>query len=119
MSETDILEQLDSDEGVEESYVLVREVKLLLNVGHPHFYPRVGVKIWRSNAVPLYPYHFAVSHHVHTPDQAAPYYPSRSSGESETEVLEEAVTSTRIFLQKAIRAGHEPSEEWLVRNEDY
>lgn len=102
-----------------ESYVLVRELKVYLKLETEHFHPRVGIKVWKSDAHSQYPYHFTVSHHVHTPTQAGPYHSSRTSAATESEAILEAISTTTVFLQSAIREGHEPREDWLVPNEDF
>jgi hypothetical protein len=61
---------------------------------------------------------FEVSHHVHTPEQATPYHPSRTSAESEKEDIQQAI-STTSFIKSAIRAGHKPSDHWLVLNDGF
>ena len=119
MSTEEIVEFLEKESDILESYVLVRELKLLLDVGHDHFHPTVRVKIYRSSVLSGQPYHFEVSHHVHTPSQAGPYYPSRTFSESETSAIERAITTTMSFLKSAIREGLEPSDSWLVPNEDF
>lgn len=119
MSIDNVIEALDGTGEVAESYVLLREIKVLLNVGHDHFHPHIKIKIYKSSVIVHMPYHFDVSHHIHTPEQAGPYYPSRTSAESEKEAIAQAISTTTSFLKSAIRAGKEPTERWLVRNEDF
>lgn len=119
MSIEKIVEMLDRDEEVLESYVLVREVKVLLQLGHPHFHPTIRIKLYRSNVVAGQPYHFEVSHYSHTPTQAGPYMTSRSFAESEDGAIRRAISTTTSFLKAAIREGLEPTERWLVANEDF
>lgn len=115
----DVLDLLAGNDEVAESYVLVRELKLYLDVGHAHFKPRLLVKIWKSNVLSPHGYHFTVSHHVHTPVQAGPYHPSRTSAETEAEAIREAINSTTSFLKAGIREGHEPEDAWLVLDHDF
>jgi hypothetical protein len=119
MTIEEIVKFLDQETDVAESYVLLREIKVILDVGHDHFHPAIGIKIYRSNIVSGQPYHFDVSHHVHTPTQAGPYYPSRTFEESETSAIRQAISTTVTFLQSAIHAGHSPSDSWLIKNEDF
>lgn len=119
MSIEQVFELLDKDDEVLESYILVREMKVLLRLGHPHFHPTIQIKIYRSNVVQSQPYHFEVSHYVHTPSQASPYMTSRTFAESEGEAIRRAISATTSFLKAAIREGKEPSESWLVPNEDF
>ncbi|TMC91016.1 MAG: hypothetical protein E6J11_20690 [Chloroflexi bacterium] len=119
MSIDEVVEMLDGESEVAESYVLLRELKVLLDVDQDHFHPAIRVKIYRSNVIAGQPYHFEVSHHVHTPSQGAPYYPSRTCSESERGAIRQAISTTVSFLKVAIGEGHAPSESWLVPNEDF
>lgn len=114
-----LAEILNDFNGVDESYVLIREVRLFLDVGHDYWKPDIRIKVWvdgdRSDAI----YSYTISHHVHTPDQAGPYHPSRISAETEEAVLKEAINATRSFLRGAISKGQEPEDAWLVVNQDY
>lgn len=119
MSINEILEVLDNNDEVMESYVLLREIKTYLNIGHDFYHPQLKIKIYRSSVIPNTPYHFDVSHHSRTPDQAGPYHPSRTSFESESEAIHQAISTTTSFIKHALDAGHEPSDEWLIPNEDF
>lgn len=112
-----VLQELDRNREVTEAYVLLRELRLFLDVGHDCFHPELVVKIYKSTALEQHPYHFRVSHNVQTPQQAGPYYPSRTCFESEEEAIDQAISTTTSFITSAIEAGHEPSESWLIRNE--
>ena len=119
MNTDDVLQLLDENEDAMEFYVLTKEIKVYLNVGHDFFYPEVKIKIYKSTAIESEPYHFDVSHHVHTPSQAAPYYPSHTSAKSEAEAIRQAINTTTIFIKGALREGHEPDDDWLVPNERF
>lgn len=90
-----------------------------MDVGDPLFGPPIKVKIWKSDVIPQYPYHFTVSHYVHTPIQASPYMTSMSQAQSESEAIRNAISRTTDFLKQAIAKGHKPSDDWLVPNEDF
>ena len=117
MSLDDIIKQLDGNDDVLESYVLLREMKMYLDIGE--YQPLIKIKIHKSSFVDGNPYHFAVSHHVHTPEQMSPYFPSRTSFSSEREAIDQAITSTTRFLKDAINKGHDPENEWLIENENF
>ncbi|WP_160286840.1 hypothetical protein [Pseudomonas knackmussii] len=117
-STQDICDYLEGHHRLSESYVLIREIKTFVETGS-HFSPEVGIKIWKSNVLSGHPYHYELSHHVHTPTQAGPYYPSRTAAETETQAIDMAIDAFTSFLVSAIQAGHQPSEAWLVPNEDY
>jgi hypothetical protein len=119
MSINEVVEMLEGESEVAESYVLLRELKVILDVDQDIFHPAVRVKIYRSNVITGQPYHFEVSHHVHTPSQAGPYLPSRTFSESESGAIRQAISTTVSFLKVAIREGHEPRESWLVKNENF
>ncbi|BBL77489.1 hypothetical protein [Methylomagnum ishizawai] len=118
MSIDKVIEILDKHSEVMESYVLLREIKLFLNVDHEHFHPEIRIKIYESSALRV-PYHFSVSHHVKTPTQAGPYMPSKTWAESEEEAIRQAISTTTSYIKSAIAAGHEPSESWLIPDEDF
>lgn len=119
MATDEVIALLDSHQYIVESYVLIRELKIYLNVGADHFNPRIRIKIWKSSVSSREPYHFTVSHHVHTPIQADPYYPSITQASTEAEAIQQAISSTTTFLVGAINTGHEPSENWLIPNENF
>ncbi len=113
----EIVKQLSEHRHVLEGYVLLRELKLFLDVGHDHYHPEVKIRIWLGTAPSHLPYSFELSHNAHTPKQAAPYYPSRVNFDSEEEAIDSAISALTSFLVGAISAGEEPSDDWLVPNE--
>ena len=117
MKTVDVVDFLDQEREVAEFYVLVRELKLFLDVGHDRYHPSIRVKIYRTLLNDSEMYSFDVSHHVHGPEQAGPYYPSRTTEDSEREAISRAISTTTSFIRSAINAGHEPSDKWLVSNE--
>jgi len=119
MSVDSAIKVLDENNEVIESYVLLREIKAFLDVGHDSFNPKIAIKIYKSSVSPSATYHFDVSHHVHTPEQAGPYLPSRSSCESEREAIKQAIYTTTSFIKSALLVGHKPSETWLIPNDEF
>ena len=119
MSVDETIKILDENEEVEESYVLLREIKAHLTVGHDFFHPQLNIKIYKSSVLPSMPYHFSVSHNVHTPEQATPYYPSHTSFDSEREAIQQAISTTTGFIKSALNVGHEPDDKWLVPNDNF
>ena len=117
MSLEDIIEQLDDHNEVLESYVLLREIKMYLNIGE--YQPQINIKVYTSSIIEGNPYHFDVSHHVHTPEQMSPFFPSRTSFSSEKEAIDQAIFSTTSILKDAINKGHDPEDEWLIVNENF
>ncbi|EAR4689395.1 hypothetical protein CC014_17995 [Salmonella enterica] len=107
---------LNEHDEIAEFYVLRKEIKLFLDVGHDSFYPEIKIKIYKSSVIESQPYHFEVSHHVHTPIQASPYYPSRTSAPTEEEAISQAIRTTTSFLKTALAEGQEPDDTWLVPN---
>ncbi len=119
MNIDEIIELLDKNTEVLESYVLVREIKMHLNVEYENFHPLLKIKIYKSSVILNSDFHFEVSHYVHTPVQAAPYRTSRANYESEQLAIQQAIMTTTTFIYKAIEKGYEPSEEWMVPNESF
>lgn len=111
---------LESWSTVHDCHVLVREVKVYLEVGDDFSKPSINIKVWR--VTPLTngdEYFFTLSHNVKTPSQAGPYRPSRTMASTEDAALKEAIDATRRFLVGAISEGHSFKDDWLVPNEDF
>jgi hypothetical protein len=64
-------------------------------------------------------YTYTISHHVHAPGQADPYYPSATFGPDEQSTLELAIRHTLFFYTAAVNAGHKPSSSWFIEDEDF
>jgi hypothetical protein len=119
MTHEDLTLELKKNRDVVEAYVLVRDLKLYLEVGHDTYFPNIGVKIYFTRAPLALPYHFEVSHHVLTPVQGEKYTPGITFAETEIGAIDLAVSSTIMYLKEAIAAGKEPNDEWLVANKDF
>ena len=117
MKTEEVVDYLDSEDEVSEFYVLIREIKAYLDVGHDTFHPCIKIKIYRTRLNEMDLFHFEVSHHVHGPEQAGPYMTSRTTEESERAAIDRAISSTTSFIKSSIQAGHTPSDKWLVPNE--
>lgn len=113
----EIAQILVDDKRIMESYVLVRELKLLLKFRDGDFSPTVRVKVYLTDPQSQMPYHFDTSHYVRTPDQATPYMTSRTMASSEEEAIDLAIRSLTSFIQQAIENGHTAHTDWLVPNE--
>lgn len=61
-------------------------------------------------------YIFEQSHNIKTPEQASAYHYSRPWGDYESYAVHLAVTSITQYYEQAIKAGHVPSESWLIPN---
>jgi len=119
METDEVIALLDAHKYVGTSHVLIRELKIYLNLEVNHFNPCIRIKIWKSSVNSREPYHFTVSHDVRTPMQAGPYYPSRTQAATESEAIHQAILSTNYYLVGAINQGHEPSDSWLIPNDDF
>ena len=117
MKTEEVVDYLDEHSEIAESYVLIREIKAYLDVGHDRFHPCVKIKIYRTRLNGMDLFDFSVSHHVHGPEQAGPYTPSRTTEDSERIAIDRAISTTTAFIKSNIQAGHTPSEDWLVQNE--
>lgn len=115
---SNILEKLLDNRYVEEPYVFIRELKVLLNTGYEHWHPTLKIRIWFGPDSSHTPYSFELSHHFHGPDQANPYYPSRNSFDSENEAIMEAIHAVMAFMPSPDdRPAYD--ESWLVPNIHY
>lgn len=59
-------------------------------------------------------FEYSASHAIQTPKQFAPYYTSLPYGATPPEALAKALDDFAIFYELGVRAGHRPSETWLV-----
>lgn len=116
MSVDDVAWILGENSEVMESYILIREMKLLLEVGHDSYHPELRIKVYKDSVEPDTPFHVELSHHVQTPGLAAPQTPGRSFHGTEREAIRQAVSATARPLREAIQAGHTPERSWLVVN---
>ena len=115
----EILNKIAEFKYVSEPDVLVREVRMILDLGEMN--PELRIKVWRSEYPPSEPYSYELSHYAWTPEQAGPYRPGSRSNATEEGAIKSAVLAVATCLQAAIDQGHEPNEpkDWLVPNENY
>jgi hypothetical protein len=64
-------------------------------------------------------YEWTQSHYIKTPSLASAYQTSRPWGDDEAYALHLAVSTLTRDYGLAVSAGHTPSDEWLVPNEDF
>jgi hypothetical protein len=79
----------------------------------------IRVKVWHTDV--SYGgdrYTYTISHHVHTPKQAGPYYPSAPFGYDQQSTVERAIRDTLAFWPSK-SDGLEPSEDWLIENDNF
>ncbi len=57
---------------------------------------------------------FLVSHAIHTPLQAGPYWTSRPFDDTPQDALRRAITGLESYYNQAVSHGYTPSENWLV-----
>ena len=119
METDEVIALLDKHKYIVESYVLVRELKIHLNVGVDDFHPKIRIKIWKSSVNSREPFHFTVSHNVHKPTQLGPYYTSVAQAVTESQAIHSDISAITTFLVGGIDGGHEPSDDWLVPNEHF
>ncbi len=115
MNDDELIAYLGEHADIKEYHVVVREVKLFLNVGHESFFPSIIIKISRFKNL----FFHEISHAVQTPEQIAPYHTSRNGFATEQEALSEAIKATNFYIRIAIKNGHLPSDDWLVPNKDF
>src|ERR1700730_6270647 len=59
---------------------------------------------------------FRVSHAIKTPMQIAPYRTSIPVADYPAYALHKAITGLTDYYRDAVKNGHKPSEQWLVKN---
>jgi hypothetical protein len=93
--------------------IFVREVSFRLG----DLTPKIRIRLFR------YPgdreIYFDQSHFLQTPDQTSPVVPPLKSDNNEAYALSHAVETLTLSYEAAVSLGHEPSEEWLILNQDY
>lgn len=119
LSAAEVAALLDNHDEVLESYVLLREMKVYLKVGHEYYHPEVAIKIYLCNSIPRNIYHFEVSHLVKAPGQASAYATSNASASTEEQAIKLAIASTTRFFKVAMNNGHVPDDSWLIPNKRF
>ncbi len=117
MSE-DIKSLLKESPKVTQAYILLNEIKIYLKCEND-FSPSIKVRIYKNTISEKEPYTYEVSHYVKTPLQHIPYYSSLKNRETESAAVEKAIGDVVSYINGAIDAGHEPSEDWLIPNENW
>lgn len=56
----------------------------------------------------------SVTHAIHTPVQIGPYRPSRPYWDDPEYALSQTISSLTDHYERAVNAGHQPQESWLV-----
>jgi hypothetical protein len=119
MSE-DIKSLLKESPKVTEAYILLTEIKIYLNCKND-FRPCIKVRIYKNTTSEKEPYTYEPSHYVRTPLEAGlqPYRSSLKDRKTESDALEKAIEDVVSQINGAIDAGHEPSDDWLIPNENW
>jgi hypothetical protein len=102
-----------SHKALKDIKIFVREVSFRLD----DLAPRIRIRLFR------YPgdkeIYFDQSHFLQAPDQTSPVVPPLKSDNNEAYALSHAVETLILAYETAVALGHEPSEEWLIPNDDY
>jgi len=61
-------------------------------------------------------FNYHLSHLIKTPEQAGTYFPSRLWGDDEAYALQSAVRAITEYYSIAVKLGHMPGPEWLIKN---
>jgi hypothetical protein len=75
----------------------------------------IQIKLWVSDP-PSGGVWFTQSHYIKTPAQLGAYHTSRPWGDDAEAAFSRAMLSVMSFYDEAVRAGHIPSDAWLVPN---
>jgi hypothetical protein len=59
---------------------------------------------------------FSASHAIKTPMQIGAYHTSLPFADSWEEALDRAVSGLTDYYEQAIKAGHAPSDDWLIKD---
>lgn len=102
-----------SHKALKDIKIFVREVSFRLG----DLTPKIRIRLFR------YPgdkeIFFDQSHFIQTPDQTSPIVPPLKSDNNEAYALSHAVETLILAYEAAVALGQEPSEEWLIPNQDY
>ena len=82
-----------------------------------HLAPKIRIRLFRfPGEKEVY---FEQSHFIQTPEQTDVYLPDMKSDSNEAYALTHAVEGVTHSYEYAVQQGHEPSEAWLIANEDF
>ena len=102
-----------SSKTLTDTKIHVREVSFRLG----HLAPKIKVRLFR------YPgdkeIYFEQSHFIQTPEQKDVHLPAMKSDSNEAYALTHAVEGLTHPYEYAVEQGHEPSDDWLIENEDF
>jgi len=102
-----------SHKALRDTKIFVREVSFRLG----ELRPKIRIRLFR------YPgdkeIYYEQSHFFQTPDQESPGVSPLKSDTNEAYALTHAVEPLTLFYEAALASGHEPSDGWLIPNDDY
>ena len=102
-----------SHKALRDTKIFVREVSFRLG----DLRPKIRIRLFR------YPgdkeIYFEQSHFIQSPEQTSSVVPPLKSDNNEAYALTHAVETLTLSYEAALASGHEPSEEWLILNDDY
>ena len=102
-----------SGKTLRDTKIHVREVSFRLG----HLDSKIRIRLFR------YPgdkeIYFEHSHFIQTPGQADVHLPAMQSDSNEAYALTHAVEALTRPYDYAVEQGHEPSDDWLIENEDF
>jgi hypothetical protein len=79
--------------------------------------PRITIRFYLSFDMKQVEYE--QSHFIHTPLQIGAYHTSVPFGDDEVHALRRAQSDLTEYYGQAVRAGHEPNDNWLEKNPDF
>lgn len=79
---------------------------------------RITIRVYQS--LQSGQFEWGQSHYIHTPDQIGPYMTSINTAPDEASALRRAISTLTDFYDGAVsKKKHEPSDDWLVENDDF
>ena len=102
-----------SNQKLRDIKIFVREVSFRL----ADLTPIIKIRLFR------YPgdkeIYYELSHFLQTPDQTSPVAPQLKSDNNEAYALTHAVEAFIDSYDSGVQGGYEPSDGWLIPNQDY
>ena len=102
-----------STKTLNDAKIHVREISFRLG----HLAPKIRIRLFR------YPgdkeVYFEQSHYIKTPEQTEVHLPTMKSDSNEAYALSYAVQGFTHSYEYAVEHGNEPSDAWLITNQDF
>ena len=99
--------------------ILVWEIKVLLDIGSNPFYPELQIKVYKSVLQSDEPFYCELSHFVKTPNHMMPYRDIAGILKRAKSPVKAVKNSISLTAQELKSGGHDPKDDWMVKNDKF